>query len=383
MPTQIMVVNDDLDVRNALQTFLTQNGFEVIICTSAEEALEQTKRVLPHLVIVDVVLPAMNGLALCRTLRQDPATHSIPIIILSGGEMADKIAGFEAGVDDYMVKPFEPQELVYRVKNLLTRNVQVAAQPAQKQTARGKVIAVFSPKGGVGKTIIAINLAVALSKLSKKQVLILDADFCFGLVGVNLNLSSTHNILALAENFPSLDEDLVQQVLIHHESGIRVLLSPLHPENAEIITAAHIGSIMDILSQMNSYIVVDCHSSYDERTLVLLDKSDIILLIVTPEIGPLMSASRFLDLVNRLDMHPERIQLVLNRFDSKVGYEKTVIERVLKIKVNYFLVSGGREVVMSANKGIPLVMESPKHPFSHGIFDIAKHILSDKIVHKE
>ena len=383
MPTQIMVVNDDLDVRNALQTFLTQNGFEVIICTSAEEALEQTKRQLPHLVIVDEVLPAMNGLALCRTLRQDPATTSIPIIILSGGEMADKIAGFEAGADDYMVKPFEPQELVYRVKNLLTRNVQVAAQPAQKQTARGKIIAVFSPKGGVGKTTIAINLAVALSKLSKKQVVILDADFCFGLVGVNLNLSSTHNILVLAENFPSLDEELVQQVLIHHESGIRVLLSPLHPENAEIITAAHIGSIMDILSQMNSYIVVDCHSSYDERTLVLLDKSDIILLILTPEIGPLMSASRFLDLVNRLDMHPERIQIVLNRFDSKVGYEKTVIERELKIKVNYFLVSGGREVVMSANKGVPLVMQSPKHPFSLGMIDIAKRLLSEKTVPKE
>jgi pilus assembly protein CpaE len=140
---------------------------------------------------------------------------------------------------------------------------------------------------------------------------------------------------------------------------------------------------MDILSQMNSYIVVDCHSSYDERTLVLLDKSDIILLIVTPEIGPLMSASRFLDLVNRLDMHPERIQIVLNRFDSKVGYEKTVIERELKIKVNYFLVSGGREVVMSANKGIPLVMQSPKHPFSLGMIDIAKHLLPEKTVHKE
>lgn len=383
MPTQIMIVNDDLDARNALQSFLTQNGFEVIVCTSAEEALEQTKRQLPHLFIVDVVLPAMNGLALCRTLRQDPATHSIPIIILSRGGMADKIAGFEAGVDDYMVKPFEPQELVYRVKNLLTRNVQVAAQPAQKQTARGKIITVFAPKGGVGKTTIAINLAVALKKFSGKQVVIMDADFCFGMVGVNLNLSSPRNILALAENFAALDEELVQQVLIIHESGIRVLLCPMHPEDADIITSALVASTVDILSQMNAYIVVDCHNCYDERTLTLLDKSDIILLVVTPEIGPLMSTIRYLNLVERLDMHPERIQLVLNRFNSKVGYEKANIERALKINVKYFLVSGGREVVMSANRGIPLVMQLPKHPFSLGIFDIAKHILSDKIVHKE
>jgi pilus assembly protein CpaE len=383
MLTQIMVVNDDLDVCNALQKFLTQNGFEVIICISAEAALEQTKRQLPHLVIVDVVLPGMNGLALCRTLRQDPATHSIPIIILSGGGMTDKSAGFEAGADDYMVKPFELQELVYRVKNLLTRNVQVAAQPAQKQTARGKIITVFAPKGGVGKTTVAINLAVALKKSSEKQVVIMDADFCFGMVGVNLNLSSTRNILILAENFALLDEELVQQVLISHESGIRVLLCPLHPEDADTITSPLVESTVDILSQMNAYIVVDCHNSYDERTLLLLDKSDIILLVVTPEIGTLMSTKRYLDLVERLDMHPERIQLVLNRFNSKVGYEKANIERALKINVKYSLVSGGREVVMSANKGIPLVMQLPKHPFSLGIFDIAKHILSDKIVHKE
>jgi len=383
MPTQIMVVNDDQDVRNALQTFLTQNGFEVIICTSAEEALEQIKRQLPHLVIVDVVLPAMNGLELCRTIRQNPATHFIPIIILSGGGMADKIAGFEAGVDDYMVKPFETQELVYRVKNLLTRNVQVATQATQKQTTRGKIITVFAPKGGVGKTTVAINLAVALKKSSGKQVVILDADFCFGMVGVNLNLSSTRTIQVLAENFAGLDEELVHQVLISHESGISVLLCPMYPEDADKITSALVESTVDILSQTNSYVVVDCHNSYDERTLVLLDKSDIILLVITPEIGTLMSTKHYLELVERLAMHPEKIQLVLNRFNSKVGYDKVNIERALKINVKYSLVSGGREVVMSANKGIPLVTQSPKHPFSRGIFNIANHILSDKIVHKE
>jgi pilus assembly protein CpaE len=114
--------------------------------------------------------------------------------------------------------------------------------------------------------------------------------------------------------------------------------------------------------------------------MVMLDKSDIILLVVTPEIGPLMSTSRFLDLVKRLEMHSERIQLVLNRSDSKVGYERTGIERALKMKVKYLLVSGGREVSISGNKGVPLVVQLPKHAFSQGIIEMAKHILSDKIV---
>ena len=384
MPAQILVVNNDPFMRNTLQKCLEQIGCEVIFCTSSEEALEQMKRELPQLVILDVALSGSNGVELCKTLRQNPATHSIPIFMLSmKGDVADKIAGFEAGVDDYMVKPFENLELVYRVKNLLSRNTQMSAKPEIKQAKRGKVITVFAPKGGVGKTTIATNLAVALHKLSGKHVVIMDADFSFGLVGVNLNISSPHNILTLIDNFAAIDNELVQQVLIEHESGIHVLLCPLQPENAEKIKAEHIGSIIDILSELYSYVVVDCHASYDERTMVMLDKSDIILLIVTPEIGPLMSTSRFLDLVERLEMHSERIQLVLNRSDSKVGYEKMGIERALKIKVKYLLVSGGREVSISGNKGIPLVIHLPNHPFSLGMIDMAKHILSDKIVKLE
>ena len=384
MPEQILVVNNDPFMTNTLQKSLEQIGCEVIFCASAEEALEQMKRELPQLVILYVALSGLNGVELCKTLRKNPATRSIPIFMLSTkGDVADKIAGFEAGIDDYMVKPFEILELVYRVKNLLSRSTQVAAKPEMNQAKRGKVITVFAPKGGVGKTTIATNLAVALHKLSGKHVVILDADFSFGLVGVNLNISSPHNILTLIDNFADMDKDLVQQVLIQHESGIHVLLCPLQPENAEKINAEHIGSILDILSELYSYVVVDCHASYDERTMVMLDKSAIILLIVTPEIGPLMSTSRFLDLLERLDMHSERIQLVLNRCDSKVGYEKMGIERALKIKVKYLLVSGGREVSISGNKGVPLVMHLPNHPFSLGMIDMAKHILSDKIVKLE
>ena len=381
MPPQILVVNNDPFMRNTLQKCLEQIGGEVFFCTSAEEALEHVKHEIPQLVILDVALSGMNGVDLCKTLRRDPATHSIPIFMLSmKGDVADKIAGFEAGVDDYMVKPFENLELVYRVKNLLARSTPVPAKPEMKQTRRGKVITVFAPKGGVGKTTIATNLAVALHKLSGKHVVILDADFTFGLVGVNLNISSPHNILNLVDNFAAMDKELVQQVLIEHESGIHVLLCPLLPENAEKITAEHISAIVDILSELYSYVVIDCHASYDERTMVMLDKSDIILLVVTPEIGPLMSTSRFLDLVKRLEMHSERIQLVLNRSDSKVGYERTGIERALKMKVKYLLVSGGREVSISGNKGVPLVVQLPKHAFSQGIIEMAKHILSDKIV---
>lgn len=381
---RIQLVGNDLVIRSSLQAALTEQGYEVSPFEYAEDALAQIKIRAPHLVITDTALPGMDGFTFCKQLRKDPLTHFLPVLMLAAkGGVADKITGFEAGTDDYLVKPFEVQELIWRIKKLLTRHTQTAVPalvppvPAIAASAQhGMTIAVFSPKGGVGKTTVAVNLAVDLHRSAEKSVMIMDADFAFGLVGVSLNLSSTHNILNLIGAIDSLDEDLVRQVVIPHESGIQVLLCPLRPEEAEGITAAHVGTILDLLPKMYSYVVVDCHSSYDERTLEVLEKADTILLMITPEIGPLMVSSRFLDLAARLGLPVEKVNLVLNRSNSDVGFEVKDIERALKMKVKFKLVSGGRDVVISGNKGIPLSMQNPGHPFSKGIHQITKSIMS-------
>jgi len=373
---RIQLVSYDLVVRKLLQATLIEKEYEVNVSDNAEDALTHINAHAPDLVITDTDLPGMDGFNLCKKLRKEPVTHFLPVLMLSdNGDVADKITGFEAGADDYVVKPFDVQELIWRIKKLLTRHtptdIPALAQPVQN----GMIIAVFSPKGGVGKTTVGVNVAVNLQRSTKKSVVIMDADFAFGLVGVNLNLSSTHNILNLINNTKSLDEDFVRQVLIKHESGICVLLNPLKPEEAEEITAAQVGAVLDKLVTMFSYVVVDCHSSYDERTLEVLEKAYTILLVITPEIGPLMVSSRFLDLAGRLRLPTEKINLVLNRSNSNVGYEVKEIERALKMKVKFNIMSGGREVVISANKGIPMVMQNPTHAFSKGIQQIISSII--------
>lgn len=378
MSIRILIVDDDPVLCNGLQTILSQQGYETIITKTAEEAIEYIRVRPPQLVISEVILPGMDGLAFSRELRQIPSTRFVPILILTWkGEVADKVAGFEAGADEYLVKPFDQRELVWRIKVLLTRTQQITIQSPEKQPTRGKIIAVFSPKSGVGKTAVAINLATALQKFPGNHVALMDADFSFGQVGVNLNISNPHNILHLARNIDDLDEDLIRDVLVHHESGIHLLLNPLNPEEADNITDVVVRRILSILPQMYSHIIVDCQSRYDETMLEILDLSDLIFLVITPQIGSLMVTSRFLGLMQRLNMHSDRIRLVVNRYNSKVGYETSDIERALKIKVKFCLVSAGREIAMSENRGIPLFIQSQNHPFSLGIKKIAESIVSE------
>ena len=153
------------------------------------------------------------------------------------------------------------------------------------------------------------------------------------------------------------------------------MLSPFHPEEAELITGEHIKKVLHLLADNYDEVIVDCHGGYDDRTLEVLEAADTILIVIVPEIGPLMSTSRFMDLVTKLQLSPEKLKLILNRSDSKVGLEVADIERALKNKITYKLVSGGRDVTISANKGIPLVTSAPNHPLSLGIKQIAEDLL--------
>lgn len=375
VPARVLVVDDDRALIELLDRILTREGFEVTGTTTAEEALRLAVAHEYDLAVVDVMLPGMDGYALCRQLRQNPTTHTMAILMLTAkGDIADKISGFEAGADDYLTKPFQPKELVYRMRSLLARMHPVQV-PKPARAERGLVVALFGSKGGVGKTTIATNLAVALRQRTQQRVALFDADFFFGDVGVHLNLPNVRTILDLIENMDDVDPTVAEQVLIPHTSGIRVLLSPFRPEAGELISPENIEKILEFMKQSFDFVVVDCQPSYDDRMLRVLERADEVLMVVTPEVGPLKNTSLFLDLAVRLGYSLEKINIVLNRFNSNVGIGPEEIERTLQHEVAFRVISGGRPVVLSVNRGVPLIVEQPDHPFSAQIMRIADYYI--------
>lgn len=369
---RILVVDDDPTIAKLLDVVLRQAGYQVTLANTAEEGLERALAQPPDLAIFDVMLPGMDGYALCRKLRQNPATSLMPILIVTAqAETRDKLAGFNAGADDYLTKPFDPAELAYRIKALLARS-QMPNMLARTQTQRGKLWSVFGAKGGVGKTTLAVNLAVALTRQPNLRVALVDTDLEFGDIGAHLNLAPSRTIMDLVLRLDDIDQELLDRVLIRHESGVKVLLGPYRPEDAERVSPEALKTVLERLTENVDYVIADCPSNYGERTLTLLENSDAIIMVLTPEIGPVKNTSTFLELAEKLDISPLNIHLILNRANSEVGIAAPEIERALQKPIPWRLMSGGRPVVISVNKGAPIVMAQPQHPFSQQVTRVAE-----------
>lgn len=329
------------------------------------------------MVVIDDYLPSTDAAELCRRLRKRiAARYQAVLIISSKSDFNDKIAALQAGADEYLTKPFDSKELAYRVKNLLA-HVEAPEGAEVAPAVRGQVIAFFGTKGGVGKTTLAVNTALALHLKSGGRVLIFDADFFFGDVGVHLNLPPTRSFGDLIEHLDELDPELIEQVVLRHSSGMRVLLSPFRPERAELITPDHVKRLLAYLAEVYDYVVVDCHSAYDDRTLSILERANEIMVVVTPEVGPIKNTSAFLDIAGKMGMSLDKIHIILNRSNSDVGIAIQEIERSFKHRVQFSVVSGGRAVVLSVNHGQPLAFSKPDHPVYQEVLRIADWIIKN------
>lgn len=370
---RILIVQDAQSLQS-LEPLLGQAGYETLAATSAEQALERVLQERVDLVITDMNLPGMDGIALCRKLRKMDHTRQVPVVALTWqSELKDKVAAFEAGVDDYVTKPFQHQELVYRLKGLTARAA--SRETSSEPSKRGRIIALFGTKGGVGRTTIGVNLAIALQQRTQKKVVLFDADFFFGDMALHLGLKPSPTIVDLTRNIDHLDAELMDQVLHPHPSGIRVLLSPREPESVETIAPTHLSQLLNGLAWNNDYVLVDCQAIYDERTLAILEKADMIMLVIKPELGCIKNLGVFSELDAKLGLHlGPKIHVILNRADSQSGIAAQDIERFFKRPVNFTVASGGSAVVQSVNRGMPLVMSQPRHAFSRQVMQIADFI---------
>jgi pilus assembly protein CpaE len=367
LPT-ILIIDHDIDTLEQTQPLLEAEGYEVLTTVTGQAGILVAQLRRPGLILVEVDLPDVDGYEVCRALRSDPATATAAILIHSArSDVADKVAGFKAGANDYIVKPAVPAELVARIR---------AAMRTEEQTL-APVVTLWGTKGGVGTTTVATNLAVALQSKTGKRVTLVDASILGGTLEVLLNLAPRHTMADLLPRLDDLDSELLSSVLAQHSSGVRVLLSPPWSLNGDSVQPTQLERILAWLQQASDYVIIDTSPSLDAGTLRVLQLSHQIIAVLTPEMTSLRNSKLFLSMVRNWAQQPEDMALVLNRYPVKGGIKLKDIEAALQKKVDVQIPNDEPLVTYSINRGIPLVV-------SHGRSAVAKGFqqLAETVVHK-
>ena len=382
---RVLVADDIADTRNNLAKLL---GFEpdlTIVGSAAggSEAVELAKKLRPDVILMDINMPDMDGITATEIIAN--AVPESPVIMMSvQGEQDYLRRSMLAGAREFLVKPFSADELVNAIRHVhelekVKRARYAAVAPAASGTAtaaheqtRGQIFSFFSPKGGVGRTTIATNLAVALHQSTGKPVVLVDGSLPFGDVAVILNISPKAKTIAdLIGSFESVDADILESVLVHHSTGIKVLLAPPTPESTELITGAHMKLVLETLRERYAYVIVDTWPSFQEQVLAMLDASDVILTLMTLEITSLKNVKVFLDIADKLGYDDQKLQLVANRNDSSGGIKIGDIEASLGRKIPHAIVSDGRTLVLAVNRGVPFIISHKDAPVARDVFAMA------------
>ncbi|MGQ9594582.1 MAG: response regulator [Anaerolineae bacterium] len=369
---RILVVDDSRLAQKMIRDRLESAGYTVVTASSGEEALAWLQREVPDLVISDVVMPGIDGYELCRRMRKQPRLANVPVILLTArGGISEKVAGFEAGADDYLVKPFDPVELELRVKVLLARSRVAAGE----QKPRGKVISVFSLRGGVGVSTLAVNLAYALAKGQDRPVALADLALESGHAALMLDLRPRLSWADLAQQEAGgLDVEMVQRAMVRHESGLHLLAAPPSPALSELVSPRAANAILSMLVEHYAYVVVDTASTLNEVTLAALDLSDTILLLLAPELASLKLASVSLEIFDSLGYPASRTLLVVNWTFPQGGLGQKHIESALHKSVQAVIPYERTAVVQAINRGIPLLQFAPSSPVSEAIMELTRQI---------
>ncbi len=381
---RVMIVDDVADTCDQLEKLLFfEKDIQVIAkAHNGRQAVEAAKKHNPDVILMDINMPEMDGIAATEAITAD--NPNIQVIIMSvQGETDYLRRAMLAGAREFLIKPVGADDLYKSIRHVhklgASRPKAVAASaseaPAEKaSTARGQLIAVFSPKGGVGTSVLAANMAVALRQYTKKKVALVDANLALGDQNVILNLISPTTIVDLSKRINDLDRDLLYDVLVSHNSEVKVLLAPPNPQEGETVTFEHLKAILDLMLQEFDYVIVDTQSSFHDKSLAVLDNAHRIVLIMTLEMPCIKNIKQFFEIAELLEYDKEKMLLVLNKADGRLGIRVDNVENNIQHKVARQIGNAEFEMTLSINQGVPLVISKRDHRVSRDIFALAREV---------
>jgi pilus assembly protein CpaE len=385
----LLIVDDIPETRDNLRKLLYfEPDIEIAgIASNGREAIEQARKLQPHIVLMDINMPDMDGITASEQINR--VAPMCQVIMMSVQSEADYLRrSMLAGAMDFLTKPFTSEELVSSLRRVYqmgaSRRATMPAAPAagegrtaeaaagRQRSAGGKLLLIYSPKGGTGCSTVAANLAIALHQVTNKKVALVDGSLQFGSVDVLFNLQGQRTVAQTLQDLDSLDSEILNSALTPHPSGIRVLSAPASPEVAETITAEQIKSLLSKLLAAFDYILLDTWSYLDDIVLNSMDLAERILLVMTPEIPSIKSTKQFFELAEALQFPFDQIDLILNKVIPRDGIRAEQIEGSMKHKIQAQLDLDPRAIRQATNQGLPLIMSEPNHPLAQAFLALAQ-----------
>lgn len=374
MAERILIVDDDVDSLKLIGLMLQRQGYDIVVANNGQQALSRANADDPDLIILDIMMPDMDGYEVCRRLRDDPATQPIPIIMFTAKTMVDdKVAGFEAGADDYLTKPTHPAELASRVKAVLARSAAQRQAPGEQ----GMSIGFLGAKGGVGVTTLAVNIAAALTKT--EQVTLADFRPGQGTLGLALGFDRSTgmaNIMSRPNN--EITARAVESELVTHSTGLRLLLSSTRPKETLLnISPDSASLVLRHLKSLSHIVLLDLGAGLNRLNARLIRDLTQLTLAVEPNRIALSIARDILQEVQQLGMSSARINMVLvNRTQSSLQTSWQEAEQILDHEMTAIISPAPELAFQAAEAGFPIVLYQPNSIVASQYTKLAEEIIA-------
>lgn len=394
---KILVVDDVADTRDNIKRMVQfDKDIEVIgYARSGQEAIEQTVKLKPDVIIMDINMPDMDGITATEAiLKKVPFTKVVFLSVQSDTNYMRR--AMAVGARDFLTKPPNIDELIGAIQRAgkLALEERMKFEQQKATTAgvtssmigfgvNGKVIVVYSPKGGSGTTMTAVNLALALQS-SQQKCVIVDTNLQYGDVAVFMNEQCKNSILDLTPIADELDPEIVQEVMtVHQPSGLSILAAPIRPEVTERSSSEQVSKLLRYLKNLYSYVIVDTTPFLTDTIQGALEASDVILLIGTQEIPTIKNCHLFLNLIDSVGISREAILLVINKLNKLVAISPEKIGENLKQSTLFTIPLDERTASYSINRGIPFYTENKSLPISKSIQSLAEKVVQMCTQHEE
>jgi pilus assembly protein CpaE len=387
---RVVIVDDVSETRENVRKLLQfETDVDVVgLARTGKEAIQISQDLNPDVVLMDINMPDMDGIAATEAIRsRQPAVQVVILSVQSDQNYMRR--AMLAGARDFLTKPPMGDELISAIRRAgamaqAERSKTINVQPlptagnlgmlASYSMPKGKIVTVYSPKGGTGCTTIAVNLALTLNN-EDTRVALVDGNLQFGDVAVFVNEQGKNTIIDLAPRADELDPEIVEEVMLKHSSsGLHILAAPSRPEYAEKVSSGQFSKVLEYLKQIYAYVVVDTSSLLTDATLAAIDISDLIVLVSTQDIPSIKNCRLFLDLSQTLGIERERILFTMNRYDKRINITPERVAENLKQEISSVIPLDEATVMKAVNRGVPFVLENKNQPASRGILSLAESV---------